>query len=121
MVSWAERRRYNRLFIPLSVEYCIQSPETGEVQQGKGVLRDISLSGGFFHTDPSTSFKPGQIVSLTIAAPLPFLDYPDTSHLWAKGEVVRLEPPDPANPSCGVALQFLNGLSFASSPLSPLS
>ena len=69
MVSLAERRRYNRLVVPLSVEYQTHWPETGEVRQGKGVLRDISLSGGFFHVEPTASFKPGQIISLTIAAP----------------------------------------------------
>ena len=116
MVSLAERRRYNRLVVPLSVEYRTQWSETGEVQQGKGVLRDISLSGGFFHVEPTASFKPGQIISLTIAVPLPFPNFSETSHLKAKGEIVRLEPPGPANPYCGVALQFMEGPSFTSSP-----
>jgi len=114
MGSLEERRRYNRLVVPLSVEYRTHLPETGEFQQGNGILRDISLSGSFFHVEPPASFKPGQIVSLTIAAPLPFLDFEETSHLKAKGEVVRLEPPGPANPYYGVALHFLEGPSFAS-------
>jgi c-di-GMP-binding flagellar brake protein YcgR len=117
MVSLAERRRYNRMVIPLAVEYRTSLPETGEVQQGTGVLRDISLSGSFFQVESGASFKPGQIISLTIAAPLPFPDYHETSHLQASGEVVRLEPPSPANPYYGVALHFMGGLSFASSPL----
>jgi hypothetical protein len=114
MTSLAERRRYNRLVVPLSVEYHTCLPETGEVCQGTGILRDISLSGSFIHVDSPACFKPGQIVSLTIAATLPFLDYPETTHLKAQGEVVRLEPPDPTNPSDGVALHFLEGPSFAS-------
>ena len=116
MNSLAEKRRYNRLAIPLSVEYRTSLPETGEFRQGSGVLRDISLSGSFFHVEAPASFKPGQIVSLTIAAPLPFPDYHETSHLQAKGEVVRLESPTPTNPYYGVALHFMEGPSFASSP-----
>ena len=114
MVSPEERRRYNRLVVPLSVEFRTRLPETGEVHLGNGVLRDISLSGSYFHVAPPASFKPGQVVSLTIAAPLPFLDYQETSHLQAKGEVVRLEPPSPANPYYGVAVNFLEGPSFTS-------
>jgi c-di-GMP-binding flagellar brake protein YcgR len=117
MVSLAERRRYNRLVVTLSVEYRTQRSETDEVQQGKGVLRDISLSGSFFHAEPTASFEPGQIVSLTIAVPLPFPNFYETSHLKATGEVVRLEPPGPANPYCGVALHFMEGPSFTSAPL----
>ncbi len=113
MVSLAERRRYNRLVIPLSVEYRAHLPETGEICLGKGVLRDISLSGSFFHTEPTVPLKPGQIVNLTITASLPYINR-DTSHLKAKGEVVRLEPPDPANPYYGVAVRFLEGPTFAS-------
>lgn len=119
MVSLAERRRYNRLVIPLSVEYHTHLPETGEICLGKGVLRDISLSGSFFHTEPAVPLKPGQIVTLTITASLPCINR-ETSQLKAKGEVVRLEPPDPANPYYGVAVHFLEGLSFASSaPYAP--
>jgi hypothetical protein len=114
MASLEERRRYQRLVVPLSVAFRTRLPETGEVQQGSGVLRDISLSGSFFQVAPPASFKPGQIVSLTIAAPLPFLDFEEISHLKARGEVVRLEPPGPANPHYGVALHFLEGPSFTS-------
>jgi c-di-GMP-binding flagellar brake protein YcgR len=117
MVSLAERRRYNRLVVPLAVEYQTHGSATAQVQQGKGVLRDISLSGTFFHADPSASLKPGQIISLTIAVPLPFPNFSETSHLQAKGQIVRLEPPNPANPYCGVALHFMEGPSFTSSPL----
>jgi c-di-GMP-binding flagellar brake protein YcgR len=117
MVSVAERRRYNRLVVPLAVEYQTHGATTAQVQQGKGMLRDISLSGTFFHADPSLDLKPGQIISLTIAVPLPYPNFSETSHLKATGEVVRLEPPNPANPYCGVALQFMEGPSFTSAPL----
>jgi hypothetical protein len=111
--SVMENRRYNRLVVPLSVEFHTHLPETGYACSGTGILRDISLSGSFFHTESPCDFKPGQIVSLTIAAPLPFLDYQEITHLKAKGQVVRLEPPAASAPYYGIAVQFLEGLSFA--------
>jgi hypothetical protein len=114
MLSPLERRRFSRIIIPLAVQYRTQCPVSGELCQGQGVLRDISLSGSFFHLDHETTFQPGQILSLTITAPLPFLNGQQVSHLQAEGEVVRLEPPGPANPNLGVAVHFLQNLSFAS-------
>ncbi len=116
MVSAADRRRYGRLMVPLSIEY--RTRENGEFRQGKGMLRDISLSGTYFHAEPSASFQPGQILSLTICAHLPFMDYEEVSHIKAKGTVVRLEPPGPATPHYGVAVHFLEGPTFTSAPLS---
>ena len=108
-----ERRRFSRLVIPLEVRYQTQCPVSGELHQGQGVLRDISLTGSFFHVDHPVTFQPGQILSLTIAAPLPFLNNHHTSHFTAEGEVVRLEPPGPANPNFGIAINFTQNLSFA--------
>lgn len=113
MASSLERRRFSRLIIPLEVQYQTQCPLHGEMHQGQGVLRDISLSGSFFHVDHPVDFKTGQIISLSIAAPLPFLDDGHTSRFTAQGEVVRLEPPGPTNPNYGIALNFLHDLSFA--------
>ncbi len=114
MPSPLERRRFSRFIVPLTVQYLTHCPVSGEPCRGHGVLRDISLSGGFFHLDHDVTFKPGQVISLTIAAPLPFMDNNNLSHLKAEGEVVRLEPAGPNNPNLGVAVSFLNGLSFAS-------
>jgi hypothetical protein len=86
---------------------------SGEVHQGQGVLRDISLTGSFFHVDHPVDFQPGQILALTIAAPLPFLNNNHISQFTAAGEVIRLEPPGPANPNFGVAINFIQALSFA--------
>ena len=113
MFSPLERRRFHRLIIPLPVRYQTFHPESGELHQGHGVIRDISLSGSYFHLDHAASFQPGQLLSLTIAAPLPFLDVEHFSHFTAQGEVVRLEPPGPSNPQYGVAIHFLENLSFA--------
>ncbi len=113
MVSALERRRFSRFIIPLAVRYQTHSPESGELQQGRGTIRDISLSGSFFHVDHPATFRPGQLLSLTIAAPLPFLNNQLISHLTAQGEVVRIEPPGPSCPNYGVAVNFLENLSFA--------
>ncbi len=113
MASPLDRRRFSRFIIPLEVRYETHCPVNGELHQGQGILRDISLSGSFFHVDHPVDFQPGQILSLTIAAPLPFMDHPYTSHFTAQGEVTRLEPSSPANPNIGVAINFLHDLSFA--------
>lgn len=108
-----ERRRFSRLILPLEVSYQTRCPVSGELHQGQGVLRDISLSGSFFHLDHPVSFQHGQILNLTFAAPLPFLYSQQINHLTTQGKVVRLEPPGPANPRYGVAVNFIQDLSFA--------
>jgi c-di-GMP-binding flagellar brake protein YcgR len=116
MTSAIERRRFNRIKVSLPVEYHTRLPDTDAPFQGQGVLRDISLGGTYFHVDPDTYFQPGQILSLTVSAPLPYLDDTDISHLQATGEVIRFDPPAPNRPQAGVALNFLGGLTFRTSP-----
>jgi hypothetical protein len=94
------------------VEFHTRLPDAEIPVQGQGVLRDISLGGTYFHVDPGTSFQPGQILSLTIAAPLPYLEDSGISHLHATGQVVRFEPPGPDQSLPGVALNFLEGPTF---------
>ena len=79
-----------------------------------GLFRDISLSGSYFHLDHEAPFQPGQILSLTIDTTMSFLDIDSISCLQAEGEVVRLEPRGLANPRFGVAVNFLQDLSFTS-------
>jgi c-di-GMP-binding flagellar brake protein YcgR len=107
-----ERRRFNRITVSLPVEFHTRLPHSDAPYQGQGVLRDISLGGTYLHVDPDTSFQIGQILSLTISAPLPYLEDSDISHLHATGEVVRFEPPGPDRPLPGVALNFLEGPTF---------
>jgi c-di-GMP-binding flagellar brake protein YcgR len=116
MTSPLERRRFSRIQVALPVEYYTRLPDTGAPVQGRGVSRDISLCGAYFHVNSDTSFHPGQILSLTIAAPLPYLEGNDISHLQATGEVVRFEPATPARPQPGVALNFLAGPTFCATP-----
>ena len=120
MNSPLERRRFSRILVSLPVEYHTRLPETGVPFQGQGVLRDISLGGTYFHVDPGACFQLGQILSLTIFAPLPYLETSEIAHLQATGEVVRFEPPTPNRPQAGVALNFLESPTFCALPTSPM-
>ena len=111
-----ERRRFSRIMVSLPVAYHARLPDTDAPFQGQGVLRDISLGGTYFHVDPNTCFQPGQILSLTVSAPLPYLEDTDISHLQATGEVIRFDPPAPNRPQAGVALNFLGTLTFSATP-----
>lgn len=107
-MTWPlERRRFPRLRVHLAVEYRLRLPDTHETLQGHGILRDLSLGGGYVQIKPPLALQTGQILSLTIAAPLPGLDQGNISRLHARGEVVRLEPPGLHSPLAGVALRFL--------------
>ena len=112
MTSLLERRRFSRIFVSLPVEYCARLPATDASCQGQGYLRDISLSGIYFHIDSDASFEQGQVLSLSIFAPLQYLEGNDISHLQATGEVIRFDPPEPDRPLGGVALNFLEGPTF---------
>jgi c-di-GMP-binding flagellar brake protein YcgR len=112
MVSLLERRRFNRIFVSLPVEYQASLPGSDAPCQGQGCLRDISLSGIYFHTNSDIPFQQGQIISLSIFAPLEYLEGSDISHLRATGQVIRFDPPEPNRPLGGVALNFLEGPTF---------
>jgi c-di-GMP-binding flagellar brake protein YcgR len=116
MASFLERRRFNRIFVSLPVEYQARLSDTNTPCQGQGYLRDISLSGIYFHIETDLSFQQGQILSLSISvsAPMQYLESHDISHLRAIGEVIRFDPPEPDRPLGGVALNFLEGPTFIS-------
>jgi hypothetical protein len=116
MSSPLDRRRFNRITVTLLVAYHTRLPDTDAPFQGQGVLRDISPAGTYFHVDPGAFFQPGQILSLTVFAPLLYLEDTDMSCLQATGEVIRFEPPTPHCPQAGVALNFLGGLTFCATP-----
>ena len=120
MNSPLERRRFSRIMVSLPVEFHTRLPDTDAPFLGQGVLRDISLGGTYFHVDPGTSFQQGQILSLTISAPLPYLEDSGISHLQATGEVVRFDPPTPNRFQGGVALNFLEGPTFCAAPAQQL-
>jgi c-di-GMP-binding flagellar brake protein YcgR len=112
MNSFLERRRFSRIFVSLPVEFQARLSDTDASCQGQGCLRDISLSGIYFHVDSGITFQQGQILSLSIFAPLQYLESSDISHLRATGEVIRFDPPEPNQPLGGVALNFLEGPTF---------
>jgi c-di-GMP-binding flagellar brake protein YcgR len=116
MISPRERRRFNRITVTLPVAYHTRLPDTDAPFQGQGLLRDISLGGTYFHVDPGSYFQPGQILSLTVSAPLLYLEDTDLSLLQATGEVIRFDPPTQNRPQAGVALNFLGDLSFCNTP-----
>jgi len=120
MTSPLERRRFSRIMVSLPVAYHTRLPDTDAPFQGQGVLRDISLGGTYIHLDSDSYFQPGQILSLTISAPLPYLEDTNISHLQATGEVIRFDPPTANRPQAGVALNFLGDLTFSPTPAPPM-
>jgi len=108
-----EKRRFQRLLVTLPVEFSAFHPESGECQEGQGVLKNFSLSGVYFHAWEPLELQPGHILTLIIATPLPPLSHFDPSHIQVRGEVVRLEGPFPENGHHGVAVNFLEFPSFA--------
>jgi len=116
MASPSERRRFNRITVALPVAFDTRLPDTDAPFQGQGLLRDISLGGTYFHVESGISFQPGQILSLTVSAPLLYLEDTDLSCLQATGKVIRFDPPAPNRPQAGVALNFLGGLTFCATP-----
>lgn len=108
----AEKRRFSRIMVALNVQYYADLPENGELFQGHGTLKDFSLSGLFFISEMPLPLLPGQTLTLTIAASLPQLDLFDTSHILAKGEIVRLEHPSPDHHHHGIAIKFLESPTF---------
>ena len=105
-----ERRLYNRLVLALPVKYSLEK-DNGDCSLG--VLKNISLGGLYFECPPPLALEAGQILHLNVAATLPSLDLQDTSHLSARGEVVRLDPPTVSSRPCGVAVRFLDELNFS--------
>jgi hypothetical protein len=116
MTTFLERRRFSRIFVSLPVEYQARLPDSETPWKGQGYLRDISLSGIYFHVDSDMSFHQGQIISLSIFAPLQYLEGSDISHLRATGQVIRFDPPALDQPLGGVALNFLEGPTFLGQP-----
>ncbi|MBI4644785.1 MAG: PilZ domain-containing protein [Deltaproteobacteria bacterium] len=111
----SERRRHNRLVLTLPLRYHDGSGDGGEEQGGLGILKNISLGGLYFECPPPVNIKQGQILQFTIAASLPSLDFLGTSNLAARGEVLRLDHLLGADRACGVAVRFLEELSFSNS------
>jgi hypothetical protein len=107
-----DRRRFQRLLLTLPVEYTVCLPESGEIHQGQGMLKDFSLSGVYFHSLDPVPLQPGNTLTLTIATPLAPLSHHDFPFIQAQAEVVRLEEACTDNGYHGVAVSFLGYPSF---------
>jgi c-di-GMP-binding flagellar brake protein YcgR len=103
-----DRRRFQRLLVTLPVEYIACNSETGELHQGQGVLRDISLGGVYFHPLEPFPLSPGHTLTLIITTPLAPLGQEDDSRIQVQASIVRLEN----NDRTGVAVSFLDFPSF---------
>jgi hypothetical protein len=103
-----ERRRFQRLLVTLPVEYTSCHPESGELHQGHGILKDFSLSGVYFHSLDPIPLHPGHTLTLTISTPLAPLSQHDASFIQAQAAIVRLEEPSPESGYVGVAVSFLD-------------
>jgi len=103
-----ERRRFQRLLVTLPVEYIACHPESGELLQGQGVLKDFSLSGVYFLPLEPVLLEPGYLLTLTITTSLVPLSHLDPIYIQAHASVVRLEEPSPDNSCQGVAATFLD-------------
>ncbi len=107
-----ERRRFHRLRISLPLTFRLQGADGRGPVQGRGVLRDLSLSGAYFFTEEPFSALPGLVLELSILCYVPGLDRTHTQHLHARGRVVRLEDHQASGFASGVAVAFLEGPSF---------
>jgi len=103
-----ERRRFQRLLVTLPVEFTACHPESGELHQGQGVLKDFSLSGVFFQSLDPVPLQPGSIITLIISTPLAPLSHLDASYIQVHAAVVRLEELSPDSSCQGVAASFLD-------------
>ncbi len=102
-----ERRRFQRLLVTLPVEFITCHPESGELLQGEGIIRDFSLGGVYFHSLEPISLEPGHILTLSITTPLAPLCRQDASHIQVQATVVRLEAAATDDGYLGVAVTFL--------------
>jgi hypothetical protein len=111
-----EGRRFPRLRLGLPVTFHLRVDGGKSTLQGQGVLRDLSLRGAYFLTETPLYPLPELMVELAILCYVPELDRTPTQRLYARGRVVRLENPPAPGDAWGVAVSFLEDLSFSPPP-----
>jgi hypothetical protein len=114
-IKVADRRRHNRLVVTMPVWIQEADGDAGEDPGDLGVLNNISLGGLYCQCPPSVKLKQGQILQFTISSSLPDLDLPGASRLTARGQVLRLDQVPGDDPAWGLAVCFLDELTFFSS------
>ena len=106
-----EKRRHSRVQVTLPLEFRFCLPQA-KGQVGLGTLRNISLSGLYFHCPPPAPVQVGDLLKLLIITHAGGQKNPGVSRLKVRCRVVRLEPPSKEQPQVGVAVEFLEDLSL---------
>ncbi len=107
--SGSHKRRFQRLYTDLPIEYQVLSNQVAEPQFCSGTMKNISRGGAYLETRTSPQLSPGQVVHLTLKS---LATYPIKSgiiHLAAKAVVLRVDPPTEASRGFGIAVEFLSG------------
>ncbi len=110
-----EKRKHPRLETSSPMEYQLPVKGWGTVWSLKGVLKDISVGGFYFTCKNRLWMDVGDILHFNIdVAPLLQADSQDLNYLGVQGLVVRIEYLGLGSDPCGVGVQLLELLDFAS-------
>jgi c-di-GMP-binding flagellar brake protein YcgR len=104
-----EKRRFPRMVTKLRMRYEIHWQDSEESTTGQGILENISQGGMYFRCGPPRRLAAGDrgdfIINTTQVARY-------TSRVKARGQVVRIEPPEKNAAACGIAVQFLGNINI---------
>jgi hypothetical protein len=104
-----ELRRVKRFFVGIPMTCQVQVPESPEISwRGCGVVENVSLIGLYFRSKDTPPLEEGQIRDFTFTSTREHPDYPETDFIIAKGQVVRIDPPEPGQQDTGVAIEFVS-------------
>jgi len=106
-----DNRRHPRLHLQLPIRFIVEQPETGDSQDGEGMLKNISYGGILFQVEPPLPVQPGYIREFSFFLTPDNTKQCDLAHFHAQGLVLRIDPPDPNSSAYGVAVQVLAALS----------
>lgn len=111
-----ERRRHQRFYTSIPIQYCVQLPESPEVCCiGRGVLKNVSHSGVYFISTDISPLKPNQIRDFIILSDKRDLKFSKIANIGARSRVVRIDPPQTGTHDIGIALEFLSRLVISDS------
>ena len=108
----ADRRLFPRLYISLYFEYQAQLSDSKKSLSGWAILKDISITGLHFTSEPSPGLNPGDIADFIFKFPQSDFNPLLFNEIRAKGLVKRIEPPSEDPPQFGVVVEFLSGPVF---------
>jgi hypothetical protein len=105
-----DKRRHPRLHLQFPIRFIVEQPETGDSQDGEGMLKNISYGGILFQVEPPLPVQPGNIREFSFFLTPENTKQCDLARFKAQGLVLRIDPPDPNSSAYGVAIQFLSAL-----------